>query len=309
MLKDIHIALGKDNQEILELSRALSSPQRLEILQLLNTSSFSVKELADYIGAPLSSTLLNVNILSECGLVEVKEIFTKNGKSKICSRNCDRIGVDIFREEFISNNHLSHTIAIGNYCDYKVPVNAGCGIATKEHTLGVDNDTDVFFHEEHYKAAYIWLTEGFLKYKVSKKLLPHKLNHLSISFEVCSEAPFYRNDWKSDITLILCGKEIGTWTSLGDYGGRRGKNNPKWWPDALTQFGVLTNWDIRKDGTYVNDNKISDVTLDDIDFKSSDCLSLEIGVKKDAKYCGGLSLFGKNFGDYAQDIIMTFYSD
>ena len=125
--------------------------------------------------------------------------------------------------------------------------------------------------------------------------------------EICSEAPFYRNDWKSEITLFICDKEIGTWISPGDFGGRRGKQNPAWWSDALTQFGILTIWEIREDGAYVNDVKISDVSINDLDLKKEDYISLKIGVKKDAKYVGGLSLFGKSFGDYNQDILVNFY--
>ena len=31
---------------------------------------------------------------------------------------------------------------------------------------------------------------------------PKKIMKFSLSFEVCSEAPFYRNDWKSDIPWL-----------------------------------------------------------------------------------------------------------
>lgn len=309
MLKNINITLSEDNQKMLEIAHALSSPQRLEILQLLNTRSMTVKEIADYLGYPLSSTLLNVNILATCDLINVKETYTKLGKSKLCDRNCDKVNFNIFKHSYNVEKKLVINIPIGNYSDYDIPYGIGCGIATKDNTIGIDGDTDVFFNEERYKACYIWFTQGFLYYRVANKSLPKKLSRISLSFEVCSEAPFYRNDWKSDITLSICDKEVGTWTSLGDYGGRRGKNNPKWWSDAVTQFGVLTTWEIRDDGTYVNDVKISDVTIRDIDIKQKPYIPIKLGVKKDAKYCGGMSLFGKNFGDYDQDIILTFYWD
>lgn len=309
MLKEIEYTLGKDNKKIAELAHALSSPQRLEILQLLNTSSMSVKEISDYLQTPLSSTLLNINILAACDLISVKDTHTNVGKSKLCSRNCDLVSFHIFKPSMNISNHYDLEIPIGNYCDYDIPYGTGCGIATKEHTIGTDNDADVFFSDEHSKAQYIWFNKGFLKYRVSNKALPARLNRISLSFEVCSEAPFYRNDWKSDITLFFCGKEIGTWTSLGDYGGRRGINNPKWWPDALTQFGVLTNWEIRTNGTFVNDVKISDVSIADIDIKKEPFIHFAIGVKEDAHYCGGMSLFGKYFGDYNQEILLKFYWD
>lgn len=198
-------------------------------------------------------------------------------------------------------------IPIGSYLRYDIPENTGCGIATSEHTIGIDNDTDVFFNPERYKAGAIWFNQGFLTYRLSNKMLPNKLSRIAISFEACSEAPFYRNDWKSDITMYLGQREVGTYTSLGDYGGRRGKLNPKWWPDAITQFGVLLNWEIREDGTYVNQNRISDTAIMDIPIKETSHIDLTLGVKADAKYCGGFNIFGRSFGDYDQDINVVFY--
>ena len=307
MLNNNNLTLGKDNNKLLDIAHALSSPQRLEILQLLNTRSMSVKELSIITNTPLSSTLLNINILENAGLINVEETFTKKGKSKLCSRNVDKVDISIYKPTINVNNSLTIEIPIGNYSSYDIPYNIGCGIATKEHTIGIDNNTDVFFSDERFKAGYIWFTKGFLEYRLSNKNIPSKLSKISITFEVCSEAPFYRNDWKSDISMFLNNHEIGTWTSLGDYGGRRGKNNPKWWSDALTQFGVLTTWEIRNDGTYVNDQKISNFKIIDLNIKENDFLSLKFGVKDDAKYCGGISLFGKTFGDYNQDIIVSFY--
>ena len=306
MLENLSLTLQSNNQEILSIARALSSPQRLEILKLLNTSSLSVTELSQILKSPLSTTLLHVNILAECNLITIKETYTKKGKSKLCSRNCDSIDIMIFKANESKRNVITFDIPIGNYVEYDIPYSTGCGIATDKHNIGIDNDPDVFFSEERHNAGCIWFNQGFLTYRVPNKMLPQKIESVSISFEVCSEAPFYRNDWKSDITMWICDKEVGTWTSLGDYGGRRGKNNPKRWPDAITQYGVLTNWKITQEGTFVNSTKISDFTIRDINFKEYNNVSIKIGVKKDAKYCGGMNLFGKSFGDYSQDIKVEF---
>jgi predicted transcriptional regulator len=39
--------------------------------------------------------------------------------------------------------------------------------------------------------------------------------------------------------------------------------------------------------------------------KRSQYLSIKIGNKKDAKNMGGFNLFGKKFGDYEQDLVLT----
>jgi len=36
-------------------------------------------------------------------------------------------------------------------------------------------------------------------------------------------------DWPSDISLWVNDVKIGTWTSPGDYGDRRGVHTPRWW--------------------------------------------------------------------------------
>jgi predicted transcriptional regulator len=265
----------------------------------------SVKEIADYLKYPLSSTSLNVNILESCDLIDVQETINSLGKSKLCSRNIDELNINLFKITTNALNQMKFNIPIGNYVNYSVkPV---CGIATPTHTIGIDNDENVFFNPERYNAGLIWFTSGFLEYRLSNKMLPKKLEKIQISFEVCSEAPFYRNDWKSDITVCIEDIELGTWTSLGDFGGRTGKQNPKWWPSDLTQYGVLTNWEIKKNGTFINNVKINDLTINDLNLKTHPYITIKIGVKDDAKYKGGINLFGSTFGDYKQDIAVTIF--
>lgn len=52
-----------DDEKVLNLAKALSSPIRIDILKLLIFSSMSVKEIALTLGQPISSTALNINLL------------------------------------------------------------------------------------------------------------------------------------------------------------------------------------------------------------------------------------------------------
>ena len=45
--------------------------------------------------------------------------------------------------------------------------------------------------------------------------------------------------------------------------------------------------------------------LSDLKLYDGSAIKLDIGIKDDAVHRGGLNLFGKNFGDYPQSIIMT----
>jgi predicted transcriptional regulator len=39
--------------------------------------------------------------------------------------------------------------------------------------------------------------------------------------------------------------------------------------------------------------------------KETNRIKLTIGIKEDAVHKGGINIFGKNFGDYPQSIVMT----
>jgi predicted transcriptional regulator len=100
--------------------------------------------------------------------------------------------------------------------------------------------------------------------------------------------------------------EAGTWNCPGDFGGRRGKLNPVWWPDKNTQFGKLKTWILTEQGTYLEDNQISPLTIGDYRLSENAYISVRIGIKEDAGHIGGVNLFGDCFGDYAQNIRMKF---
>ena len=60
MLKKFDLSLEKP-EELLSVARALNSPQRIEILRLLNARSMNIKAMAQMMNEPFSSTALNVD--------------------------------------------------------------------------------------------------------------------------------------------------------------------------------------------------------------------------------------------------------
>ena len=301
MLKKINLSL-QDDQDLLAVAKALDSPIRLDILKLLNASSLNVKEIAETLNQPASSTAYNIDILQESGLIITEMQYHPHGQIKLCSRNCDAVSIDLFQPGPQESMSSAQHIPIGSYFNYEIT--APCGIVTPSGNIGHDDEPDNFFDANRHQAGLLWFSSGYVEYRVNKKTFPKNMKSLEISFEACSEAPFYRNDWKSDITLWLNGVEVTTWTSPGDFGGRPGKQNPEWWSKRLTQFGILNHWTITADGTYINNIRCGDCTLNDLALDNSRFITLRIGIKSDAKYCGGINLFGSTFGDYNQDIIV-----
>src|SRR5690606_5608370 len=122
-----------------------------------------------------------------------------------------------------------------------------------------------------------------------------------LSLEVCSEAPMHHLDWPSDITVSVNGVAVGTFTSPADFGGQRGTLTPSWWDTRNSQYGILKEWRVTHEGSFIDGMRVSDVRIDDLALSAGRRLVVRIGVSPDARHVGGLNLFGRSFGNYPQD--------
>ena len=61
---------------------------------------------------------------------------------------------------------------------------------------------------------------------------------------------------------------------------------------------------VDENGCTLDDALISGVTLDQLKLDEQPFISVRIGIRDDAQYPGGINLFGEEFGDYNQPIIM-----
>lgn len=292
-----------DPNKLQIVARALSSDLRLKILELLNERSMNVIELAQKLEVPISTVSNSIVILEEADLIRTERQTGVRGVMKLCSRKKDNIAIRLV----MPNGHeiQSHyqMMPIGHYTDISVtPV---CGLLSDVRSIGEQDDVSSFYDQMRYDAQLLWFQQGYVEYRFSNRIL--KDNHLKcieISFEACSEAPNYRMDWPSDISVFLNGVEIGTWLCPSDFGGRQGKFSPLWWDQSSTQYGILKRWRVDETGAYLDDVRISDVTLSDLGIMESPFIRLSIAVKKDAVHQGGINLFGEKFGDYNQAIMM-----
>jgi predicted transcriptional regulator len=99
-------------------------------------------------------------------------------------------------------------------------------------------------------------------------------------------------------------REVGTWTSPGDFGGERGRMTPAWWDSKDTQYGLLKRWLLNKNGAYIDGHPLSALTLHDLGVETAPVIVMRLGVKPDALHVGGLNLFGRTFGNYPQDLTL-----
>lgn len=295
-----------DPEDGLDVLRGLASSVRVQILKLLHvTGPLNVNDIADKLDLPQSTVSSNVKILEKAGLIRTESQTARKGNQKICHSTFDEILV-LFKEDIspLRDNTIEVSMPLGLYtsCDVSSP----CGLCSSEGIIGLLDVPDTFLDPDRMKAGLMWFTRGFIEYQFpnNAKLAKNEIESIEFSLELSSEVPGTSADWPSDITVAVNGKDVGTWTSPGDFGDKRGVYTPDWWKLKGSQYGKLKSWRINGDGTYVDGMKISPVSLKDLDVESHHSIRLRIGVHEDAKHPGGINIFGRGFGNYDQDIVL-----
>lgn len=293
----------KNLDEGLEVFKALGSELRINIIKLLQENhEMNMNELATSLGITNGALTSHIKKLEESGIIQVMTERGGHGNQKICKVAVDKIVVDVESEETEEDQNIYNTeVKVGHYSDYNVYPT--CGLATSKAIVGEVDDPRYFSHPDRINAGILWFTKGYIEYMISN-LLPSatKIDQITVSLEISSEAPGINNDWPSDISIFLNDVKIGTWTSPGDYGDVQGIFTPDWWFPNWNQYGLLKMIVINKKGTFVDGLKISDVTINqfNLDYKST--VRFKFEIEEDAKNIGGITIFGSEFGNYNQDI-------
>lgn len=301
-IREFHLQI--DDEERLEsVVQALNASVRRKIMTLVSSSAYSIADLAKKLKLPISTVSFHINILRKAGFVNVTTKHNTRGNAKLISRQIDNVSFNfIVGNQTKEMQTFSMEIPIGSYSDAKVE--ASCGMADKKSIIIADDVPGVFFSPERMRAQIIWLSKGYLEYRIPNYMLKDKqVNSIIFSMEICSEAPNYKNDWESDITFWINGVEVATYVSPGDFGGRRGRLNPEWWSDFSTQYGIIKALRITRECVYLDETPVSTQNLEKLKVQDGNYITLRIGIKEDAKHQGGLNLFGEQFGDYAQGLI------
>jgi predicted transcriptional regulator len=289
-------------EEAIEVCKALSNEHRMDILKVLSQGPLNVNELAEILQLPFSTTSVNLKKLVEAGLV-TNGTEPGRGAQKFSVKNYDRVVINLVSPKEEDENSVIVSMPIGEFVDCEVEPT--CGLLSENGFIGVQDDPRSFYEPERKNAQKVCFRAGYIDYRFPNRA-PYGsvVDQLEFSAEICSEAPYYKLDWPSDITVSVNKVEIGTWTCPGDYGGERGFLTPDWYGPNNSQYGLLKHWVVNNEGSYIDGMRISDVTVNDLELPLKPYISLKFEVKKDALNVGGMNLFGKKFGNYEQDIIM-----
>jgi predicted transcriptional regulator len=296
IMKELH-----STDEILAFCMALGSATRMKIVQFLaQKRTANLNEFAEALGVTSGAVTAHVKALEAAGIIEITNSAGKRGLQKRC-RLCEhKFMVDIQNNYDHADNYQVE-LPVGGYVRHEAYPT--CGIASVNTLIGEVDDKRYFDDPQRTEAGIIWFSRGFLEYKIPNYLKTGAvLNEFQLSFEISSEAPGVCEDWPSDIYFYLNDTCLGYWTSPGDYGAVAGLYTPEWWFPNWNQYGLLKLLTVNAEGSYIDGFKISDINVARLNINHETPLTFRFEVPENAGNVGGMTLFGKGFGNYNQDI-------
>lgn len=291
----------KDPSEQLAVCTALGSEIRIEILKLLiKNGRMSMNDLARASGITGGALTPHVRRLEAADLVRINADNSEHGNVKICEPHIEKMLFDFSRLHGSRDEFYSHLRA-GQYS--RCLVYPTCGLSTARELLGKVDEPRYFTHQKRFEADMLWFTEGFVEYMIPCTIPKRaRITRLDISAEISSEAPGSNANWPSDIHFYLNDTLLGVWTSPGDFADVPGLFTPDWWFSNWNQYGLLKTLSIRSDGTYMDDEFLSPATPESLHLNPRRPMYFRMAVPDTAEHIGGLTIFGRDFGNYNQDI-------
>jgi predicted transcriptional regulator len=296
------IQVNTANMSILE---CFASETRVKIIELLNDKPMNIKEIADVLKISSAIVTKHIQKLETSGFIHTESISGTRGRRKVCHLLQDTVTLQLKTPAVPEKNQYAVSIPVGQYVKYDIQPT--CGLASETSMIGMVDDPRYFSDPDHVKAKHIWFGSGYLAYRIPNYLVGKQVaRQVSISLEVCSEAPGYNENWPSDLSFFVNDILVGVWTCPGDFGVNPGVHTPAWW-NLGTQHGLLKTISVNKEGAFIDGIRFSNVTVKELNISTGQDIHFRIACLATAEHCGGVSLFGKQFGNYNQDIEVSVY--
>ena len=292
------------NRGSLPFFEALASETRLQIVERLGEGDMNIRELAAFMGLSASIVARHIRMLEDANIVRTRQVPARHGMQKVCQLIQDGFVLEFAHtRSFPKINTLE--IPVGSYVDWDVAPT--CGLNTLEGEIGYADDVRVFSDPQRLSAAVVWLGHGYVEYAIPNYLTPREqLEEIRIQVELCSEAPGSAMDWPSDIFFELNGLRLGCWTCPGCYGDHKGIYTPDWVSVYTnSQYGDLIQLVINDSGTFIDGKPISSVNVGQVSAAAQRDFRLRFESPVNAKNPGGLTIFGRGYGNYDQHILFT----
>ncbi|EOL41216.1 hypothetical protein RV11_GL002573 [Enterococcus phoeniculicola] len=294
----------------LEILKSLASDTRVAIIKSLSKSPSTVSDLAKELKLSKAIVSRHVRLLEDSGLIYLEtERISSDNRIKQFKLAVDHIEIDFPKKIHLPFKEIDTEIKLGYFSNFSIIPT--CGLASATSIIDEVDDPRAFVANERINASLLWFSDGFVEYVVPNQLPKNaKLELLELSLEISSEFPESNNNWPSDISFHINDTLIGTWTAPGNYSDVRGSLTPKWWESSFSQYGALKHLRITHKDTGIDGKQLSNIKLDDLNLDSSPFIKVRIGIDENAENKGGLTIFGSEFGNYPQNILLRmFYSE
>lgn len=300
------VAVTSENSYILE---CFSSSTRIKMIELLQQGPMNIKMLSEALEIKSPIVTRHIQMLEDAGIVRSELIAGKRGQQKLCHLQIEEMTLTFRGEkqrlegkkkELVGKNYVVH-VPVGKYSSYNVQ--PSCGMASQHHMLGMCDDPRYFADPIHVEAQVLWFSSGYVEYRIPNYMIYNdQLSSIEVSMEICSETPCSSTHMlPSDIIFSINDIEIGTWTYPGQFVKGGGIFTPEWWHKDI-HHGIMKHVRINKQGSFIDGVQVSEITINDLNINCDKEIMLRIACSSLAKHRGGVTLFGKGFGNYDQDI-------
>ena len=290
--------------ESLPLFEALASEVRMHIIGLLAQAPRNVKELAEAVGLSSAMLVQHLNKLEKGGIIRTEKSSWNGVVQRRCHLCLDAVELRFPGEATAQQRCHQVDVPIGHFTDFRIEPT--CGLATTEKVIGVFDDPRFFLDPDRVNAAILWFARGYVEYRVPNFLTRNQQPvALEIAMEIGSEAPGVNSDWPSDIHFTLNGHDLGFWTCPGDFADRRGRYTPDWWSSGVGQYGMLKIIRITDSGAWIDGEPLQ-ASLSLLDIRKRDW-TFRISVPDNASHVGGVTLYGKGFGNHPTELNFRLY--
>lgn len=297
----MEVEVSSRNMKFLE---CFSSHTRVKMIELLGIQPMNIKSLSQALDIKSPIVTRHIHMLEEAGIVRCESVAGKRGMQKICYLQLTQAML-LFKSVPSMDESKRYTVSlpVGHYSSYQIKPT--CGLASDSQMIGMCDDPRYFADPEHVSAKVLWFGSGYVEYRIPNYMVTNETpESLEISMEICSETPCSVSHLPSDISFMVNGACIGTWTYPGDFGSTKGTYTPEWWYKNI-HHGLIKTIRVNKQGSFIDGIQVSDVTIERLMLAYDKEILFRISCSATAKNCGGVTLFGKGFGNYNQDIDVT----
>ncbi|MDD7465772.1 MAG: ArsR family transcriptional regulator [Actinomycetaceae bacterium] len=291
----------------LRVYRALASAPRLDILNQIAAEPCTASDLSQKLHLSKAVLSRHLSQLKAVGLIkETAGVNNVDSRRHYYAMNVDRAEIIFPRKVYLPFSSVRQEVPVGFYSDFHIEPT--CGLLTTKGVIGKIDEPRSFGETARVHASLLWFNNGFVEYRIPNPVNPGmRPEMLEISVELSSEFPGSNNAWKSDITFAVNGVAVATWTCPGNFSDVRGRLTPSWWDANFSQYGLLKHVRVNKNSVGIDGEEVSRVSIDDLHLESSPFINLRIGILPSALNNGGVTLFGKEFGNHPQDIVVSVY--